>query len=190
MLILSSQWSIQKIHMQIKTTWFYLTTVSFVQIKSCKWVWPVFIPFDDALQFLYNKVEGKAVKLLGKEVFIIEPFKVRGFIVTQQQKHLKCKSIIFELLLLLFFFFLIKRKVRSVYISSCVVQLNIHSSVYRAWKLLCGAGSHCSPSAKWLGQRLPRKIWQCKQCKWTKYPERPKRAFADDAKGKANNQLE
>lgn len=109
-LILSSQWSIQKIHMQIKTTWFYLTTVSFVQIKSCKWVWPVFIPFDDALQFLYNKVEGKAVKLLGKEVFIIEPFKVRGFIVTQQQKHLKCKSIIFELLLLLFFFFFFNKK--------------------------------------------------------------------------------
>lgn len=103
-LILSSQWSMQKIHMQIKTTWFYLTTISFVQIKSCKWVWPVFIPFDDVLQFLYNKVEGKAVKLLGKEVFIIEPFKVRGFIVTQQQKHLKCKSIIFDLLLLLFFF--------------------------------------------------------------------------------------
>lgn len=82
MLILSSQWSIQKIHMQIKPVWFYLTTISFVQIKSYKLIWPVFTPFDDVLQFLHNKVEGKAIKLLAKEVCIIERFKVRGFIVT------------------------------------------------------------------------------------------------------------
>lgn len=82
MLILSSQCSIQKMHMQIKKIWFYLTTISFVQIKSYKLIWPVSTPSDDILEFLYNKVEGKAIKILAKEVFIIEPFKVRGLIVT------------------------------------------------------------------------------------------------------------
>lgn len=49
------------------------------------WVWPVFTPFDELFQFPYRKVEGKALKLFAKEVFMIEPFKVRGFIVTQKK---------------------------------------------------------------------------------------------------------
>lgn len=58
--------------MQIKPMGFYLTTISYVQIKSYKWVWHVFTPFDDVLQFLYNKFEGQAIKLFAKQVFILK----------------------------------------------------------------------------------------------------------------------
>lgn len=58
--------------MQIKPMGFYLTTISYVQIKSYKWVWLVLTPFDDVLQFLYNKFEGKAIKHFAKQVFILK----------------------------------------------------------------------------------------------------------------------
>jgi len=56
--------------------------------------------------------------------------------------------------------------------------------------LLRGAGSHRSPLAKWLQQRLLGMAQQRKQHSRTGYPEPPKKASADNAKGKASNQLQ
>lgn len=75
--------SLQKIHTEIKTICFSLTTISFVQTKSCEYGL-----YSLLLMNYFNSYTEKLKERLSnfaKEVFMTEPFKVRGFIVTQKK---------------------------------------------------------------------------------------------------------